>query len=84
MDSQMEDTTEAMPYAVAPFALMIEYALFLAEFASSWGEGDEGGRRSLREEPPILAEDQATCRSLEINYGGKAERTDKLRITVFA
>lgn len=40
----MEETTEAIPYEVAPLAAMMEYALVLAEFARSEREGEVGGR----------------------------------------
>jgi len=60
MDSHMDDTTEAMPYDVAPFAEMIEYAFILAALARSKREGEEGGSSFWMGMPPTFAVDQAT------------------------
>ena len=56
----MDDTTEAMPYDVAPFAEMIEYAFILAALARSKREGEEGGSSFWMGMPPTFAVDQAT------------------------
>jgi len=58
----MEETTEAIPYAVglAPLAAMMEYALVFVELAMSEREGWEGRRRVWMGQPARLAVDQAT------------------------
>jgi hypothetical protein len=62
IDSHMDETIEAMPYEVAPFAEMIEYALIMVFFSNVDRDGEDAGRRDWRGEPPMVAVDQATCR----------------------
>ena len=78
IDSHMEETTAPIPYAVAPLAAIMEYAL--SRVASAILGKSEASTKDLRGLPPTVADDQATL--MKARRVNTHSRTARIRSSV--